>query len=119
MDSCGNWSMMARATVRPPTPESNTPMGASLIRLLHGRAFPYRALNQRLLQPGERLVEHAEPDPLGVHTQLVRILAVIGAYELRGELDLGVKPVGVLVRVDAQAARKHQPNVSESRSGRY
>jgi hypothetical protein len=27
IDSCGNWSMMDRATVRPPTPESKTPMG--------------------------------------------------------------------------------------------
>jgi hypothetical protein len=27
MDSLGSWSMMDRATVRPPTPESKTPMG--------------------------------------------------------------------------------------------
>jgi hypothetical protein len=27
MDSLGSWSMIERATVRPPTPESKTPMG--------------------------------------------------------------------------------------------
>ncbi|GAA5195866.1 hypothetical protein GCM10023346_26920 [Arthrobacter gyeryongensis] len=27
IDSWGNWSMMDRATVSPPTPESKTPMG--------------------------------------------------------------------------------------------
>jgi hypothetical protein len=27
MDSLGSWSMMERATVKPPTPESKTPMG--------------------------------------------------------------------------------------------
>jgi hypothetical protein len=27
MDSLGSWSMIDRATVRPPTPESKTPMG--------------------------------------------------------------------------------------------
>src|SRR3984957_3311540 len=31
MSSSGNWSMIARATVNPPTPESNTPMGASAL----------------------------------------------------------------------------------------
>src|ERR1700761_4491303 len=31
MSSSGSWSMMARATVSPPTPESNTPMGASAL----------------------------------------------------------------------------------------
>src|SRR6185312_10532427 len=29
MSSCGNWRMSSRTTVRPPIPESNTPMGAS------------------------------------------------------------------------------------------
>src|ERR1700678_595621 len=31
MSSSGNWSMIARATVSPPTPESNTPMGVSAL----------------------------------------------------------------------------------------
>jgi hypothetical protein len=30
VDSFGNWSRIARATVNPPTPESNIPIGASL-----------------------------------------------------------------------------------------
>src|SRR5690554_1921245 len=32
MDSFGSWSMMARATVSPPTPESKMPIGASVTR---------------------------------------------------------------------------------------
>src|SRR3954451_15563667 len=31
--SCGSWSSTARATVRPPTPESKIPMGASAPRM--------------------------------------------------------------------------------------
>ena len=30
IDSCGNWSFTARATVSPPTPESKIPIGASV-----------------------------------------------------------------------------------------
>jgi hypothetical protein len=30
MDSPGNWSLIARATVKPPTPESKIPIGASV-----------------------------------------------------------------------------------------
>src|SRR6187402_1242729 len=36
IDSCGSWSMIARATVRPPTPLSKTPMGASMPGVVMG-----------------------------------------------------------------------------------
>ena len=32
MDSLGNWSMIALATVSPPTPESKIPIGALFTR---------------------------------------------------------------------------------------
>src|ERR1700733_12832975 len=47
MSSSGNWSMIARATVNPPTPESNTPMGANALlmsaQLLTGPLRPFTA----------------------------------------------------------------------------
>src|SRR6187200_943817 len=41
MSSCGNWSITARATVRPPKPESKMPMGAS-VSMTTGDEFTVR-----------------------------------------------------------------------------
>src|SRR5258708_28729420 len=65
MSSSGNWSMIARATVNPPTPESNTPMGASALlmsaQLLTGPLRPFAAtLAGFAFRPGQQVRrEHA------------------------------------------------------------
>src|ERR1700722_9018908 len=65
MSSSGNWSMIARATVNPPTPESNTPMGASALlmsaQLLTGPLRPFAAtLASFAFGPGQQIRrEHA------------------------------------------------------------
>src|SRR5438552_5486700 len=46
--SCGRRSITARATVSPPTPESNMPMGLSSIRSHANRRLPHQRAGQTL-----------------------------------------------------------------------
>src|SRR5660397_23063 len=78
MDSCGIMSMIARATVSPPTPESKTPIGASDI-------VPHHVAHQRFLEPGERLVQHAQPHPLRID---YRVRGVTRRERMLGDLSL-------------------------------
>src|SRR5947209_4687764 len=53
MSSSGSWSMTARATVNPPTPESNTPIGASA-SLMRPTLVP-TALTGLTFRPGQQV----------------------------------------------------------------
>src|SRR5660397_50267 len=100
MDSCGIMSMIARATVSPPTPESKTPIGASDI-------VPHHVAHQRFLEPGERLVQHAQPHPLRID---YRVRGVTRRERMLSDFEFPMQRVRVIVRVEAEPGGENQPH---------
>src|SRR5450830_273594 len=79
-DSFGSWSRIARATVRPPTPESKIPMGASFTGASLVAEIGGHDLHERLLHPRQGDVHRPER----------------GSYRSYLELDRVVRPLRVV-----------------------
>src|SRR5687768_1977451 len=110
MGSLGSWSSRDRATVSPPTPESNTPIGASLVTVDTVRR-PSRA-SARLAARSSRRTRPAAPPSRRTRPAAPRPAAQdrLGARQARSPppasypTDLGSAPAGS--RQDRLGARQ-------------
>src|SRR5665811_472858 len=81
-DSFGSWSRIARATVRPPTPESKIPMGASFTGASLVAEIGGHDLHERLLHPRQGDVHRAERGSYRSNLELERALRLVRVVQL-------------------------------------
>src|SRR5450759_2905151 len=142
-DSFGSWSRIARATVRPPTPESKIPMGASFTGASLVAEFGGHDLHERLLHPRQGDVHRPERGSYRSYLELDRVVRLRRVAELvvaggrvrtvperrregpvelvvqRGESvgvrELVVEQRHVLVRIEVEPVGEDQPDVGQAR----